>query len=196
VTEYAHTEEVAHDDATLIARSLLEPECFAALFDKHAPAVHGYIARRLGHSAADDLVAETFLVAFSGRGRYDQGQPDARPWLYGIATRLISRQRRDEVRFFRAIARTGVDPAAEPVADQATRLAAAQAVRRQLAAALAGLSAADRDVLLLVTDGLGYAEVALALGVPAGTVASRLSRARRKVREALGGANPTDERQD
>jgi DNA-directed RNA polymerase specialized sigma24 family protein len=51
-------------------------------------------------------------------------------------------------------------------------------------------------VLLLVTDGLGYAEVSLALGVPAGTVASRLSRARRKVREALGGANPTDEGKD
>jgi RNA polymerase sigma factor (sigma-70 family) len=184
------------DDATLITRSLLVPECFAFLFDRHAPAVHGYIARRLGRDAADDLMAETFLVAFRGRGRYDPAHCDARPWLYGIATRLIGRHRRDEVRFFRAIARTGVDPAAEPVADQAMRHVAAKAVRRQLAAALAGLSAADRDVLLLVTDGLGYAEVSLALGVPAGTVASRLSRARRKVREALGGANPTDEGKD
>jgi RNA polymerase sigma factor (sigma-70 family) len=196
VTEHAPTEDVAHDDATLITHSVLMPEYFASLFDRHAPAIHGYIARRLGRDAADDLVAETFLVAFRRRGGYDPGRPDARPWLYGIATNLIGRHQRDEVRFFRAIARTGVDPAAEPVADQATRRVAAKAVRCQLAAALAGLSASDRDVLLLVTDGLGYAEVALALGVPSGTVGSRLARARRKVREALGGANPADERQD
>jgi len=81
-----------------------------------------------------------------------------------------------------------------PVADQATRRVAAQALRRQLSAALASLSPADRDVLLLVTDGLGYAEIAQALGIPAGTVASRLSRARKKVREALGGANPAEPR--
>ncbi len=92
------------------------------LFDRHAPEISRYIARRLGPDAADDLVAETFLVAFRKRGHYDMACPDARPWLYGIATRLIGRHRRDEVRFFRAIARTGVDPvadpAAEPVADE------------------------------------------------------------------------------
>ena len=94
-----------------------------------------YIARRLGPDAADDLVAETFLAAFRKRGRYDSAQADARPRLYGIATRLIGRHQRDEVRFFRAIARTGVDPAAEPVADQVTDRVAAQAASRELAAA-------------------------------------------------------------
>lgn len=74
-TGYARDEGVAHDDATLITRFLLVRECFAALFDRHAPAVHGYIARRLGRDAAGDLVAETFLVAFRGRGRYDPGHP-------------------------------------------------------------------------------------------------------------------------
>jgi RNA polymerase sigma-70 factor (ECF subfamily) len=179
------------DDAALIARSLHAPECFGALFDRHAPAISRYIARRLGPDAADDLVAETFLAAFRRRGRYDLAHADARPWLYGIATRLIGRHRRDEVRFFRAIARTGVDPAAEPLADQVIDRIAAQAARRELAAALAGLSRAQRDVLLLVASGLGYAEAALALQVPAGTVSSRLVRARRKVREALGGQDPT-----
>ena len=168
----------ASDDAALITRSLRTPECFGALFDRHAPAISRYIARRLGPDAADDLVAETFLAAFRRRGRYDAAQADARPWLYGIATRLIGRHRRDEVRFFRAIARTGVDPAAEPVADQVTDRVAA-------------LSRAQRDVLLLVASGLSYQEAGLALGVPAGTVSSRLARARRKVREALGGQDPT-----
>jgi len=185
------------DDAGLIAESCRVPERFGAVFDRHAAAIHGYIARRLGRDAADDLVAEAFLVAFRQRGRYDTGQPSARPWLYGIATRLISRRRRDEVRFFRAIARTGVDPAAdpvaEPVADEGIRRADARTLHRQLAGALAGLAAADRDALLLVADGLSYAEAAQALGVPAGTLSSRLARARRKLREGLGGVNPADE---
>lgn len=181
----------AGDDAALIARSLDTPECFGALFDRHAPAINRYIARRLGPDAADDLVAETFLAAFRRRDRYDSAHADARPWLYGIATRLIGRHRREEMRFFRAIARTGADPAAEPIADQVTNRIAAQAARRELAGALARLSRAQRDVLLLVASGLGYEEVALALGVPAGTVSSRLVYARRKVRGALGGQDPT-----
>ena len=181
------------DDAELIRRSVAAPACFGGLFDRHARAIHGYIARRLGPDSADDLLAQTFLVAFGRRDRYDPTQADARPWLYGIATRLIGRHRRDEVRFYRAIARTGIDPAAEPLADEVTRRVAAQALRGQLAA-LAGLSRADRDVLLLVTDGLGYAETAQALSIPAGTVASRLARARKKVRQALGGTNPAEPR--
>lgn len=78
------------DDAGLIAESCRLPERFGAVFDRHAPAIHGYIARRLGRDAADDLVAETFLVAFRQRASYDLAQPSARPWLYGIATRLVS----------------------------------------------------------------------------------------------------------
>ena len=206
----SHVSQVAHespgtqrgqpDDAGLIAESCRAPERFGVVFDRHAAAIHGYIARRLGRDAADDLVAETFMVAFRQRGGYDPGQPSARPWLYGIATRLVSRRRRDEVRFFRAIARTGVDPAAdpvaEPVADEGIRRADARTLHRQLAGALAGLAAADRDALLLVADGLSYAEAAQALGVPDGTLSSRVARARRKLREGLGGVNPADENEE
>lgn len=194
------TERGQPDDAGLIAESCLAPEIFGVVFDRHAAAIHGYIARRLGRDAADDLVAETFLVAFRQRGGYDPAQPSARPWLYGIATRLVSRRRRDEVRFFRAIARTGIDPAAdpvaEPVADEGIRRADARTLHRQLAGALAGLAAADRDALLLVADGLSYAEAAQALGVPDGTLSSRVARARRKLREGLGGVNPADENEE
>jgi RNA polymerase sigma-70 factor (ECF subfamily) len=204
VSQVAHespgTQRGQPDDAGLIAESCHAPERFGVVFDRHAAAIHGYIARRLGRDAADDLVAETFLVAFRRRGGYDQDQPSARPWLYGIATRLVSRRRRDEVRFFRAIARTGVDPAAdpvaEPVADEGIRRADARTLHRQLAGALAGLAAADRDALLLVADGLSYAEAAQALGVPDGTLSSRVARARRKLREGLGGVNPAEESQE
>jgi RNA polymerase sigma-70 factor (ECF subfamily) len=181
----------ARGDAALIAESLQMPERFGVLFDRHAPAIHRYAARRLGPDLADDIVADTFLTAFRQRHRYDTAHPDAAPWLYGIATKLIGRHRRDEVRFFRAIARTGLDPAAEPVADLATDRAAASAVRRQLAEAIAGLPRPHRDVLLLTASGLGYQEVAGALGIPVGTVSSRLVRARTKVRLTLGETDPT-----
>ena len=179
-------EDIDIDDAALIAQSLRAPERFGVLFDRHAPAIYRYIARRLGRDPADDLVAETFLAAFKQRGRYDRAHADARPWLYGIATRLIGRHRRDEVRFFRAIARTGVDPAAELIADQVTRRVAAQAASRELAAAIAALPPGYRDVLLLNASGLGYQETATALGVPVGTVSSRLMRARQRMRALLG----------
>ncbi len=179
------------DDAAVIACSVRSPECFGAIFRRHGPAIYRYIARRLGPDSAEDLVAEAFLVAFRRRGRYDDAYPDARPWLYGIATRLISRHRRDEIRFFQAIARTGVDPASEALDGQVIDRVAAQAARPELASALSGLSQGQRDVLLLVASGLSYPEAGRALGVPAGTVSSRLVKARRIVREALGGTDPT-----
>src|SRR5215472_3439184 len=137
------------DDAAVIARSLRSPECFATIFHRHAPAIYRHTARRLGPDSAEDLVAETFLVAFRRRRRYDSAYPDARPWLYGIATRLISRHRRDETRFLQAIARAGAGPASESLDGQIIDRVAAQAARPELAVALMRLSQAERDVLLL-----------------------------------------------
>src|SRR5579862_1178416 len=91
----------AADDAAVIESSQREPERFAVLFDRHAPHIHRYLARRAGREVADDLVAETFLTAFAKRDRYDLSYTDARPWLYGIATNLVGRHRRDEVRQYR-----------------------------------------------------------------------------------------------
>ncbi|NRQ38192.1 RNA polymerase sigma factor [Nonomuraea sp. NN258] len=175
------------DDAELIRRSVGDPEQFAALFDRYARQIHRYAARRIGTQAADDIVAETFLAAFRRRGTYDTSFPLARPWLYGIATTLVARHRRQEERMLRALARTGVDPLPEPIADAVVRRVAARDKERELAQALASLSRGDRDVLLLVAwEGLSYEEVAQALGIPPGTVRSRLHRARRKTRAVLG----------
>ncbi|MEU0101925.1 sigma-70 family RNA polymerase sigma factor [Streptomyces sp. NPDC006267] len=171
------------DDADVITRSLDEPELFAGLYDRHAPDIHRYAARRLGEGAADDITAETFLIAFRTRGRYDTAHRLARPWLYGIAANLIGKQRRTEVRALKALARTGHDPVAASWSDRSDDRLAVQA---PLAGALASLSPGDRHVLLLVAwADLGYQEVADALRIPLGTVRSRLNRARRKVREAL-----------
>ncbi|MGW0968013.1 RNA polymerase sigma factor [Streptomyces sp. NPDC002516] len=173
-------------DGHVIAQSLEHPELFARLYDRYAPDIHRYAARRLGVDAADDVTADTFLTAFRVRARYDVSRASARPWLYGIAAHLIGKQRRKEVRGLRALARTGQDPVAAGWVEDTADLVADRA---PLADALAALSAADRHVLLLVAwADLTYQEVAEALGIPVGTVRSRLNRARRKVRAALDAA--------
>jgi RNA polymerase sigma-70 factor (ECF subfamily) len=189
------------DDAALIERSWHDPEAFAGLYDRHAALMHRYVARRLGDGAADDIVADTFLDAFRKRHRYDPSISDARPWLYGIAANLIGKHNRAEVRMLRAYARTGADPVlagafAANQAEEADSRVSSAAVRRELAVALAGLAAGDRDVLLMIAwADLSYAEVAAALGIPVGTVRSRLHRARTRIRAALGGYDPTSVRE-
>jgi RNA polymerase sigma factor (sigma-70 family) len=185
------------DDAALIERSWREPEAFAGLYDRYAAPIHRYVARRLGDGAADDIVAETFLAAFRRRDHYDLRRGDALPWLYGIAANVIGKHRRAEVRMRRAFSRTGADPITEGYADGVDSRVSAAAVQRELAAALAGLAAGDRDVLLLIAwADLSYEEVAVALDIPVGTVRSRLNRARRKTRAALGGHNPASMREE
>jgi RNA polymerase sigma factor (sigma-70 family) len=130
------------------------------------------------------------LSSEAKRDRYDLGHPDARPWLYGIATNLVGQQRRDEARQYRirqaAVAEPEVPGHAERVAADVT----AQAMRPLLDAALAALLAGDRDVLLLIAwEQLTYQEVSRALDIPVGTVRSRLHRARAKVRQALAGTD-------
>ncbi|MCP3014189.1 RNA polymerase sigma factor [Nocardiopsis dassonvillei] len=184
----------AETDASVILRSLEEPARFGEVFRRHAPALHRYAARRLGGPDADDVVAETFHTAFRKRHRYDPGRPDARPWLWRIAANLVRRHHRTETRHYRALARTGVDPVLEGFADRAVARVDATALSGDLAAALARLSRGDRDVLLLIAWGeLTYEETALVLGIPVGTVRSRLHRARKRVRTALGPALPTHE---
>ncbi|MFI5962937.1 RNA polymerase sigma factor [Streptomyces asoensis] len=179
------------EDARVISDSLTRPEVFGELYHRHAAVIHRYAARRLGQDAAEDITAETFTAAFRARGRYDVSRADARPWLYGIAANLIGKQRRAEVRALRALARTGHDPVADSWTDRSDSRVTAQAAQARLAGALACLSRGERDVLLLVAwADLGYQEVAEALSVPVGTVRSRLNRARRKVRLALGDADP------
>ncbi|MDL4821307.1 RNA polymerase sigma factor [Actinomadura opuntiae] len=181
-------------DGEIIARSRDEPECFAGVFDRHYGAIHGFAARRLGAGLADDVAAETFLIAFDRRGSYDVARGDARPWLYGIASNLISRHRRAEVRQYRALARAGASDVAEGHAERVAGRLDAQAARGALAAALGSLASGDRDVLLLVAWAqLGVQETAEALGIPAGTARSRLHRARKKIRAALGGTDPLRE---
>jgi RNA polymerase sigma factor (sigma-70 family) len=186
-----------HDgtDEEMLAESLRRPDAFGELYARHFTAVYRYVAGRLGPDIADDLAADTFLAAFRRRATFDTSRGMVRPWLFGIATNLVARHHRAETRWYAALARAGADPLAlagaagcdeDLIADRVN----ASRVRPALTAALARLPDRDRDVLLLTAIGeLSYAEVAFALGIPEGTVGSRLSRARRKIITALGGTS-------
>lgn len=170
-------------DAELAARFLTDPELFTEVHDRYFSVIYRYVAGRLGAQVAEDVAAETFLVAFDRRATFDAGRGELRVWLFGIATNLVARHRRKEARHFRALARLEAAPAVE---GHENRIVTAAALLPQLAAALSRLSQGERDVLLLVALGqLSYEEVAEALGISRGTVGSRLSRARKKLSSVL-----------
>ena len=150
---------IRDDDARQVELSLRDPERFGVVFDRYFGEIHGYVARRLGRDAADDVAAETFLTAFRSRRRFEVSRGTVRAWLYGIVTNHISAYRRQEVRAYRARERTGVQAAEEGHADRVAERVDAGAAGRDLAGALAALPRGDREVLLLVAlGGLSHAE--------------------------------------
>jgi RNA polymerase sigma factor (sigma-70 family) len=179
-------------DAEVIAGSLDDPERFAVIFDRHAGEIHRYAARRLGQQPAADVVSEVFLAAFRNRGRYQPGRSDARPWLYGIATKVISQQLRAEGRRAHLLSAVPVPPPTEFPADDIGDRITAERLRPVLLGVLAELSPADRELVLLVAWAeLSYEQAAQALEIPVGTVRSRLHRTRARVRRAIDSADPS-----
>jgi len=156
-------------DAELIERSIAEPEAFGLVFDRHVAAVHAFVQRRVGRDLAEEVTAEAFARGFALRGRYDAAHELALPWLLGIASNVLRRHWRSERRRLDAYARSVQyeRPGATPDFDGEVIRAVARLPRRQ------------REVLLLAAwADLSYGEIAHALGLPVGTVRSRLARAR------------------
>jgi RNA polymerase sigma-70 factor (ECF subfamily) len=176
-------------DALAISRSLADPESFEVVFDRHFASIHRYLRRRVGSELAQELAAETFLQAFRGRRRFTDGGDSALPWLYGIAANLLRMNQRAEERRLRAYARVagqGGDALVEG-ADTEARLDAA-ALAPALAAALAALSPASREVMLLHAWGeRSHDQIAEALRLSPAAVRTRLHRARAQVGEMLEG---------
>lgn len=164
-----------------------EPAVFEALYDRHATSVYRYAAQRVGDHAADDVMSETFLVAFERRSAYDVTVPNARPWLLGIATRLMHKHVRLEATAWKGVSADLAARITPDFIEQAGARIDAERLARRLAKALRRLSEADRDTLLLYAWGdLDYASIAVAMRVPIGTVRSRLNRARHRLRRAAG----------
>jgi RNA polymerase sigma factor (sigma-70 family) len=166
-------------DAELLARSVDEPALFAELYERHGQAVRRYVCRRVGDGPADDLASEVFVGAFRARGRYRAERDVALPWLLGIANNVIADHRRLERRRLVGLERL-IRHAPSLVEHRDAGLAP------ELVAALRELPASERDTLLLVVWGeLTQDEAAAALGVPVGTVSSRITRARERLVAAL-----------
>ena len=181
-------------DSEAIATSARNPATFAVIFDRHFDAIHGYLRQRIGDDLADELASQTFLTAFDLRCRYEGSRPDARPWLFGIATNLLRNHKRHELRERRAYARAGVDSAPDALEGAEERIDASN-MRARLTAALEQIPSEEAEVLLLYAlAALTYAEIAQALEIPVGTVRSRLSRARARFCELLGIEEPTTRR--
>lgn len=171
-------------DSEIIQRSLQQPAAFAELFDRHARAVNAFATYRIGRHGAEDVLSETFLVAFRRRADFDTDVESAAPWLLGIASRLIRRHRALEAKHWRSFAASisqqehsslgGLD-------DAMSRVDAEREVQ-SLRTRIAALAPKDRETLLLYAwQGLTYEEIAVALAVPVGTVRSRLNRVRTRL---------------
>ena len=162
--------------------TLVERAPFGEVFDLHFDPVHSYLRRRVGDSA-EDLTADTFARALAAYETFDPARGEVRAWLLGIATNVVHGHRRAEARRLRAYSREAGSHGPPPgPPDVAARVDAA-GLAGHAALAIAKLEAPDRDVLLLVAwADLTYDEVAQALGIPVGTVRSRLNRARSTVR--------------
>ncbi|RSS59285.1 RNA polymerase sigma factor [Streptomyces sp. WAC01280] len=165
-----------------------DPSAFAELFDSHARSVYNHAFRLTGDwSVAEDVMAATYLEAWRLRQKVDPDGGSLRPWLLGVATNVARNHCRGNRRYraaASAYAAAGAAGAAVP--DHASEVAGRLDDRRRIAAtlrALGTLRRPEREVLVLcLWEGLAYTEVAAALNVPVGTVRSRLSRARAKLR--------------
>jgi len=177
----------ARSDAEILARTSKHPELFGVVFDRHFATIHGYLERRVGRDAADELSGDVFRIAFEQRSKFRPLHESALPWLYGLATNLVLKRWRGETRRLRALARLeGAWLIADAESDDTDSRITAQAVRARLLEALARLPEGDRDVVVLVAwEEFSYEEVAAALEIPVGTVRSRLNRARQTLRELL-----------
>jgi RNA polymerase sigma factor (sigma-70 family) len=180
----------AASDAEHIRASWDDPRHFTALFERHAVPVHRFLARRAEPASVDDLLSETFVAAFRTRRNYDLTYEDARPWLFGIAVNVVRHHHRSEARrtamVGRVVQRATREQTVPDTADDALGRVEFEDRVEGMAPALRAVDPKYLDVLLLLTGPqLTYAQIARALGIPVGTVRSRLSRGRAQLRELL-----------
>jgi RNA polymerase sigma factor (sigma-70 family) len=175
-------------DQTLWAQAQAgDAAAFGALYQRHAPAVYRFCFWRTADAGlAEELSAAVFMEAWRRRGRTSLTQPSVLPWLLGVAVNLLRNQRRAARRRQAALDRLSPLPAEPDPADAIAARVDAEQAMRAIRRAVDRLPRREQEVLeLCVWAGLGYEQAAQILGVAPGTVGSRLSRARARLRRAL-----------
>lgn len=187
----------ADTDAETIRASLEDPELFSVIFERHYQGIHRFVVAAVGETDGPDLAGEVFVRAFALRRRFDPAYQSASPWLWGIASNLVSGYYRKRARQGRAYRRVPRLPDFEPdPSEDSLNRVVAEAERPRIALAMMQLRSEDAEVLLLfAVVGLSYAEIAEVLRIPEGTVRSRLSRTRSKLRNllAVNGESSSDD---
>ncbi|WP_121193888.1 RNA polymerase sigma factor [Motilibacter peucedani] len=170
---------------------------FAVVFDRHSRGVYNALYRRTGSwDAAEELTGAVFLVAWQRRhDRLAGGDETLLPWLLKIAAHVASNAERSRRRYEAAVARLPAEPDVDPTSGADERLDASR-VAAALAPALRALPAEQLAAVHALADHGDQAAAARALGVPAGTFTSRLSRARGRLRNASPDAAPKDSRHE
>ena len=179
--------DVEAQDAALLCASVTRPEVFEAIFDRYHQRVWAYLARRGGRERADELAGDVFVTAFAQRARYDLSRGSVSAWLFGIASNRLHTRFRTDARAARALRRAAAEQGAAVVWPHGTDDALDHQARLgRVGAALARMPVADREVITLFAwERLSYEEIAGVLDIEVGTVRSRLSRARARLRELL-----------
>lgn len=174
----------ASDESLWQASARGDERAFSELYERHVGTIYNYLFRRLADwSEAEDLTAVVFLEAFRRRREVVIVEGKLLPWLYGMATNVLRNRRRALWRHRHLVAQLASQPGTKAVPDLAIRAEAARQMRSVLKH-IAKLPRSQQDVIALcVWSDLSYAEAAAALGVPIGTVRSRLSRARAALAE-------------
>ena len=173
-------------DAELIERARFDVSRFTPIFERHFSTIYRFTARRIGPELAKDVASETFVVALTRLESFNSRHDSALPWLYGIARNLIRNHQRSERRKLQFMSRLRAQQSIEEDTGDSEDAVSNDAVTGAIEQALNSLSPSKREALLLFAwDDLPQAEVARIQGVPAATVRSRISRARKEVREHL-----------
>lgn len=180
------THETALETRTSSRAAIDDSVWMRDLVSRHASEVRRFAAAQVGPDGADDVVSETFAAAWSGRAGFDPTIATERAWLIGIALNKCRMLGRAQRRWNRRAERLAPDVPGENFSEESDARLDAQRDGRSIVRALNALPEEQRTVLILAArTGLNSSEIASAMAIPAATVRSHLSRARKAVAATL-----------
>lgn len=186
---YSLTVEELTDAELLAAAGEGDCDAFGVVFRRHVRPITGYAIRRCDNADdVADLVSDTFMIALDAANRYVPLTDTALPWLFGIARRVHTRQRRRKKSFLRLVSKnTNAQLRYSPGETESIDAAIdASRAANEMREAMQQLSAGEREVLELVAfEGMSPSEVAIALDLTPNAARLKLSRARRNMQRML-----------